>query len=419
MIAAVAFVALIALGVPIAWVLVLTSLALIAQGGDWILLESLPQQLFGGIETYALLALPLFTLLGELMGAGGIGRRLLALAGALLPPLKGGLAYVNLLANVLMASVLGSTTAQITVMSRLAVPEMERAGHPRELSATITAAGGLLAPILPPSMNLIVFAAIAQLPVAELFVAGVVPGLVMAGLFVVVIARLARRHDLPPVAPAPMAERGRVIIAALPALCVPLIAVGSILTGLATPTEAAAVSACAAVLVGMGVYRELRLRDIPGALLRAAKGAGQVLFLVACAQLLGWVLTYSNLPAMTARLLQDLTQSPLVFLLLLNLMLLALGMIMEPIPAIILTAPVLLPVATDVYGIDPVAFGIVTCVNLTLGLLTPPVGAGLYTAALLTGTRPLGLARRLIPFFLAVLVTLLGLTVAAANPFAS
>lgn len=414
MIAALAFVVLLALGVPIGWVLILTALAIIAQGGDWILLQSLPQQLYGGIESYALLALPLFTLLGELMGVGGIGRRLFALAGALLPPLKGGLAYVNLLANMLMASVLGSTTAQITVMSRLAVPEMERAGHPRDLSATITAAGGLLAPILPPSMNFIVFAAIAQLPVADLFLAGVVPGLVMAGLFVVVIARYARRHDLPSVAPQPFRGRALAILDALPALLVPVIAVGSILAGIATPTEAAAVSSFAAILIGAGVYRELRFRDIPAALLRAARGAGQVLFLVACAQLLGWVLTYSNLPALTAATLQDLTSSPLGFLLLLNILLLLLGMIMEPIPAIILTAPVLLPVATDVYGIDPVAFGVICCVNLTLGLLTPPVGAGLYTTALLTETRPLRLARLLLPFFAAVLVILLGMTLFTA-----
>ncbi|PTQ66362.1 TRAP transporter large permease [Celeribacter persicus] len=414
MIAALAFVVLLALGVPIGWVLILTALAIIAQGGDWILLQSLPQQLYGGIESYALLALPLFTLLGELMGAGGIGRRLFALAGALLPPLKGGLAYVNLLANMLMASVLGSTTAQITVMSRLAVPEMERAGHPRDLSATITAAGGLLAPILPPSMNFIVFAAIAQLPVADLFLAGVVPGLAMAGLFVVVIARYARRHDLPSVAPQPFRGRALAILDALPALLVPMIAVGSILAGIATPTEAAAVSSFAAIVIGAGVYRELRFRDIPAALLRAARGAGQVLFLVACAQLLGWVLTYSNLPALTAATLQDLTSSPLGFLLLLNILLLLLGMIMEPIPAIILTAPVLLPVATDVYGIDPVAFGVICCVNLTLGLLTPPVGAGLYTTALLTETRPLRLARLLLPFFAAVLVILLGMTLFTA-----
>jgi TRAP transporter, DctM subunit len=313
-----------------------------------------------------------------------------------------------------MASVLGSTTAQITVMSRLAVPEMERAGHPRDLSATITAAGGLLAPILPPSMNFIVFAAIAQLPVADLFLAGVVPGLVMAGLFVVVIARYARRHDLPSVAPQPFRGRALAILDALPALLVPVIAVGSILAGIATPTEAAAVSSFAAILIGAGVYRELRFRDIPAALLRAARGAGQVLFLVACAQLLGWVLTYSNLPALTAATLQDLTSSPLGFLLLLNILLLLLGMIMEPIPAIILTAPVLLPVATDVYGIDPVAFGVICCVNLTLGLLTPPVGAGLYTTALLTETRPLRLARLLLPFFAAVLVILLGMTLFTA-----
>jgi tripartite ATP-independent transporter DctM subunit len=413
MIAGLTFCILLGLGLPIAWVLTVTALALIAQTGDWVLLQSFPQQLYGGIENYALLALPLFTFLGELMGKGGIGRRLFSLAGALLPPLKGGMAYVNLLSNMLMASVLGSTTAQITVMARLAVPEMERSGHPRDIAATITAAGSLLAPVLPPSMNFIVFAAIAQLPVADLFIAGILPGLGVTALFIIVIALYARRHSLPTVASQPMRMRAHNILTAVPALVVPAIAVGSILGGLATPTEAAAVASLAAILIGVGIYREMRLRDIPVALVRAARGSGQVLFLVASAQLLGWVLTYSNLPALTAQTMQDLTTSPLGFLLLLNLLLLVLGMIMEPIPAIILTAPVLLPVATDVYGIDPVAFGVISCVNLTLGLLTPPVGAGLYTAALLTEVSPMRLARLLLPFFGAVLITLLAMSLAA------
>lgn len=415
MIAGLGFVLLLALGAPIAFVLVAVAVVLIAEQGNTLLLQGFAQQLFAGIESYSLLALPLFILLGELMGAGGIGRRLLSLAEALMPPLRAGLAQVNLLANLMMASILGSTVAQLTVMSRLAVPEMERAGYPRDLAATVTAAGGLLAPVVPPSMNLIVYAAVAQLPVADLFIASVWPGLAMGLAFVLVICWLGRRHELPRVPARPARLRLRAAAAALPALLVPLVAVGTILGGIATPTESAAMASVAAILVGGLIYRELRLRDLPRAFLRTAASAGAVLYLVAAAQVIGWVVTFGHLPAQAAEAIRSMADSPLAFLLLLNLFLLLIGTVLEPIPAIILTAPVLLPVATAAYGIDPVAFGVILCLNLALGLLTPPVGAGLYTAALLTGIRAERLSRLLIPFFMAVLAVLGGLTVLAAS----
>lgn len=414
MIAGLSFVGLMALGAPISFVLVAVAVILILASGNSILLQSFPQQLFAGIESYGLLSLPLFILLGELMGAGGIGRRLLALAQAVMPPLRAGLAHVNLLANLMMASVLGSTVAQLTVMARLSVPEMERAGYPRDLATTITAAGGLLAPVLPPSMNLIVYAAVAQVPVADLFIAGIGPGLAMAGCFAAVIWWLGRKMDLPRVPAQPLASRARAIWHALPALLVPVVAVGSILGGVATPTESAAVSSLAAMLIGGGVYRELRLSDIPGALVRTAVTSGAVLYLVAAAQIIGWAITYLGIPAQTAALMQDLADSPLTFLILLNILLLLMGTVLEPIPAIILIAPVLLPVATQTYGIDAVTFGTILSVNLTLGLLTPPVGAGLYTASLLTGVSAERLSRLLIPFFAAVIAVLAGMTILAA-----
>ncbi|MDO5622751.1 MAG: TRAP transporter large permease [Paracoccus sp. (in: a-proteobacteria)] len=415
MIAALGFAGLLGIGAPIAFVLIAAALILLTEQGSTALLPVFPQQLFAGIENYSLLALPLFILLGELMGAGGIGRRLLALAQAIMPPFRAGLAHVNLLANLMMSALLGSTVAQLTVMSRLAVPEMERAGYPRDMATAITAAGGLLAPVVPPSMNLIVFAAIAQLPVADLFLASVWPGLAMGLAFTVVICWLGRRHGLPRVPAQPAGARLRAGAAALPALVVPVVAVGSILGGIATPTESAAMAIVAALVVGGPVYRQLRLADLPGALTRTALTSGAVLFLVAAAQVLGWVVTFGNLPAMAAEAMQQIASSPLMFLLLMNVALLLIGTVMEPIPAIILTAPVLLPVATTAYGIDPVSFGVILCLNLALGLLTPPVGAGLYTAALLTGVRAERLSRLLLPFFTAVLGVLLAMTVLAAR----
>lgn len=414
MTAGLSFLALLGLGAPIAFAMIATAMILIAEGGNTALLQGFGQQLFAGIESYSLLSLPLFILLGELMGAGGIGRRLLALAQALVWPVQAGLAHVNLLANLMLASILGSTVAQLTVMARLAVPEMERAGYPRDVAATVTAAGGLLAPVVPPSMNLIVYAAIAQVPVADIFVASVIPGLALAAAFAVVIAWLGRRHALPRVPSQPAGARLRAVVQALPALVVPAIAVGSIIGGVATPTEAAAIASVAAILVGRLVYRELRLRDLPGALVRTAATAGAVLYLVAAAQVLAWVLTFGNLPAQAAAWVQDMAGTPLMFLVLLNLLLLALGTVLEPIPAIILTAPVLLPIATGVYGIDPLAFGVILCANLALGLLSPPVGAGLFTASMLTGVRAERLSLLLTPFFIAMLAVLAGMSIVAA-----
>lgn len=401
------FLALLMLGVPIAFVLAATAMIYIALSGNLILFRSYPQQFFGGLENYGLLALPLFMLLGEFMNAGGIGRRLMAFALALLGSLRGGLAYVNLLANMMMASILGSAVAQITIMSKIAVPEMERTGYPRDVSVAITAAGGLLAPIIPPSMLFIIFGVIAQMPIGDLFIAGILPGVMIFAAFIGVIAWLGRRHGFPATPKMSLRERLRPVLDALPAAVIPVAIIGTILGGLATPTEAAAIASLAALLIGLFVYREMTWRDIFPACMAAARGAAVVLFLIAAAQVFSWVITFQNLPALVAAWLQSVTSSPIIFLLLLNLLLLGLGMITDPIPAIILVVPVLLPVATDVYQIDPFQFGVVLCLNLTLGLLTPPVGTGLFAAALMGGVKAERIAKLLLPFFLATAIVIL------------
>ncbi|MEC9245456.1 MAG: TRAP transporter large permease [Pseudomonadota bacterium] len=400
------FLALLLVGLPIAFVLAATALVFIAVSGNTVLLQSYAQQLFGGLENYGLLALPMFILLGEFMNAGGIGRRLMSLSLALLGSVRGGLAYVNLIANMLMASILGSTVAQITIMSKIAVPEMEKAGYPRDVSVGITAAGGLLAPIIPPSMLFIIFGVVAQMPIGDLFISGIVPGAMMFVSFIVVIAVFARLYAFPRSERLSLRRRLAALLDALPALAIPAVIIGSILGGLATPTEAAAIATLAAMLTGLFVYREMSVADIFPAFANAARSAAVVLFLIAAAQVFSWVITFENLPARVAEGLQLITASPIVFLLLLNLLLLMLGMVTDPIPAIILVVPVLLPVATDVYGIDPFQFGVIVCLNLTLGLLTPPVGTGLFAAALMGGVKAERIAWLVTPFFVAVAVVL-------------
>lgn len=407
MILAAAFVLLTLASIPISFVLLVSALVYIAASDNAVLYESVGRQLFGGIENYGLLSLPLFILLGELMSAGGIGRRLMAFAAAMLGAVRGGLAYICLTANLMMAAILGSTVAQITVMSRLAVPEMVKAGYPKDVSVAITAAAGLLAPIIPPSMIFIIFGVVAQVPIGDLFTAGIVPGLVIFLAFAGVIGVMSGRYRFPSTAATTMAERWRSMLDAIPAALIPVVIIGSILGGLASPTESAAIACLIALVVGLFVYREMTFADIGPAFVRTAKGAAVVLFLIATAQVFSWAITFENIPAKVAVAMQAMTASPTLFMLLVTAVLIFVGMIMDPIPAIIMIVPVLLPVATGVYGIDPIQFGMVVCINLTMGLLTPPVGTGLFTAALLNDIPAGRIAVLIVPFLLVVVAALI------------
>ncbi|MCH2557590.1 MAG: TRAP transporter large permease [Alcanivorax sp.] len=401
------FIVLLAVGVPVAFVLALTALFYIFASGNTILLDSYPQQFYGGLENYGLLALPLFILVGECMNEGGIARRLMAMAAALIGSIRGGLAYINLLSNMMMASILGSTVAQITIMSRVAVPEMERVGYPRDQAMAITSAGGMLAPIIPPSMLFVIFGVIAQISIGDLFIAGIIPGVILGLAFFAVLGWMARRHDFPATEPLGWRCRVKALRDGLAAGLIPLLIVGSILGGLATPTEAAALACLASILVGRFVYREFDLRALWPALVRTARNSSIVLVLIAAANLFSWVITYENLPALAAQWIQAAAGSPQTFLLLVTLALLAVGMVLDPIPALILVVPVLLPVATGVYHISAFHFGVIVCLTLVMGLLTPPVGSALFTASALSGVRAERLALLLLPYLLVMLVVML------------
>lgn len=398
------------LGVPISVALALTAVAYIVASGDAVLLDSLPQQLVSALDSYGLLALPLFILLGEAMAAGGAGRRLVALAASMVGPVRGGLAYVSLIANVMLAAILGSTVAQLTVMTRMVVPEMEKAGYPRQDAVAITAAGAMLAPVFPPSMMFILYGVIAQVPIGDLFVAGLVPGVLMALAFFAVIALKARRVPYPRTTRLPAAARKQALIAALPSAAIPVFIVLAIATGLATPTEAGGLAALLALVLGLFVHREMRWRDLGPMFTRAAMSSAVVLFLVAAAQLVGWVLAYANLPAQIAAMLAQAAGSPLTFMLLLNVILIVIGTFLEPIPALLLVVPVTAPLAAQ-YGIDPVHLGLVISINLSLGLLTPPVGAALFAAASLSGLSPGRVAQGLMPYLAAAFAVLIFISI--------
>jgi tripartite ATP-independent transporter DctM subunit len=401
-----AFALLLVLGVPIAFVLFGAALVYIQASGNQVLFASFAQQLFSGIEAYGLIAIPLFMLAGEIMNRGGLIRRLVDLASIFVSGLRGGLAYINVLANMMMASILGSATAQISIMTQAMVPEMERAGYRRDFAAATTAAGGLLSPIIPPSMLFVIFGVLAQIAIGDLFIAGIIPGLLLTLAFIVVIALLGLAHNFPKGRWLSGREILRALVRALPSSSVPLIIVGGILFGLFSPTESAAAAALAAVVVGRFVHNELDLGELREILLRTAINSTIVLFLIATANVFGWVIIFEEVPQRLTLWMTELSNDPFVFLLLVNIALLIVGMFIDSLAALIIVVPLLLPVAQNNYGIDPFHFGVVVCINLVLGILTPPVGAGLFISAALTKV-PVGkITRALIPFLLATLAVL-------------
>ena len=413
---ALVFAVLLGIGMPIGLVLSWAALSFIYASDNAVLLDSFALQMFNALNNFGLLAIPLFVLIGELMNGAGITRRLIRLAAVFVGDLRGGLAYVNLLANMMVASILGSATAQIAMMTQVMVPEMERAGYRRDVSTAITAFGGLLGPIIPPSIVFVVYAVLAQIAVRDMLVAGIVPGLILTALFLVTIALLGRRYAYPQGRKTGWAERGRALRGALPMLTIPAVIIGTITGGFASPSEAAALGAVCAALVGLVVTRTLKLSDLGPILLRTGINSALVLFLVAAAGVFSWVLVFGRVPQGVAAWIQSVATGPIGFMLLVMLVLLLVGTIIDGIPALIMVVPILLPIATDVYGIDPVHFGVVVSVNLILGLLSPPVGIGLYVAANAAQVSPIRVFRAALPFFG---VTCLALVLLALFPWLS
>ncbi|MEM8878061.1 MAG: TRAP transporter large permease [Pseudomonadota bacterium] len=400
------FAAILLAGVPISFVLMITGTLYIWLSGNSALYGSFMQQLFSGIESYGLLAIPLFMLAGELMNAGGLTKRLVAMASVFMGGVRGGLAYINLIANMMMASIMGSAVAQIAVMSRVMVPEMEKQGYDRAFAGALTAAGGLLSPIIPPSMLFVIFGVLAQIAIGDLFIAGIIPGLILSGAFLISIAILGLFVDFPKTARATRNESLKALLAGIPALSIPFVIIGGIVFGIATPTESAALAVVAAFIIGKFVYGDLTFDAMPKVFFDTAINSSAVTFLIAAANIFGWVLIYEQVPQTVAAWASGLTDNPFVFMLLVNVMLLLVGMIIDGIAALIMVVPILLPIATEVFGIDPYHFGVVVCINLILGLLTPPVGAGLYVTAAMAQVAPGKVFKALLPFLVSTILVL-------------
>ncbi|WP_038967138.1 TRAP transporter large permease [Bradyrhizobium diazoefficiens] len=411
MITSAAFVAIMLVGVPIGLCLCLAGLVYIAASGNPVLFQSYPLQLFGGVDSYGLIAIPLFILIGEIMNGGGIPRRIVDMAMAFVGSLKGGLAYVNILANMFISSILGSATAQVAIMAQIMVPEMEKKGYDKTFAAGLTAYGGMLGPIIPPSVMFVVYSVLAQVSVSDMLIAGIVPGVILTVMFCLVIALMGYIYNYPRADYQTPRQRVMTILRTSPTLLIPIVIVGTILGGLANATESAAVGAVAAALVGKYWTKEFEFSQLPQMMLRSAIYSAIVLFLVAAAAVFSWVLIFGKVPQETAGWIQSAAKDPISFMLICNVILLVIGTVIDGIPGLIMTVPILLPVATDVYHIDPRHFGVVVVINLVLGLLSPPVGLCFFVAAAVTGAKPGKMFMVTLPFFVisCVLLVLLSL----------
>lgn len=392
------FLAAMLIGIPIAFALGIAPVIGWLIDGKPVFLKLLPQRLFIGINQFPLLAIPLFMLAGEIMNVGGITVRLVAFASALVGHLRGGLAQVNVLSSMLFAGLSGSAVADTSALGSILIPAMEKDGYTRRFAAAVTAASSVIGPIIPPSIIMVIYALVMDVSVGGLFAAGIVPGLLMGIFLMLAVGVMARRRDFPRRAERASApELWRAGRSAFLPLLTPVIILGGILSGVFTPTEAAGAAVAYALLVSFVITRDLRVADLKGVLFRAGIASATVLLVVGMATVFAGIVTLSGLPATLTAAVFGLTDNPYLVLFLVNVLLLLVGMFLDAGPAILVLGPLLGPTMAQL-GVDPLHFAVVMCVNLTVGLATPPMGLVLFVASTLTRLPVMHIAREIMPF---------------------
>ena len=360
------------------------ALVLTGAGMAWVLdfwdTQLLAQNLVAGVDSFPLLAVPFFILAGELMNSGGISQRIIAMAQAWVGHIRGGLGYVAIGAAVLMASMSGSALADTAALATILLPMMRQQGYPMHTSAGLIASGGIIAPIIPPSMPFVIYGVTTNTSISALFISGIVPGLIMGVGLIIAWKVVLRKIDLPEGKALPMKERLRATVKAFWALLMPIIIIGGMKTGIFTPTEAAVVAAFYALFVALFVHREMKIAEIHGVLVRAGKTTAIVMFLCAGAQVASYMITLADLPSTLAGWLGPLIDSPKLLMAVMMIVLVIVGTALDLTPTILIFAPVMLPIAVKA-GIDPVYFGLMFVLNGAIGLITPPVGTVLNVVA--------------------------------------
>lgn len=404
------------LGVPLIWALLATTVLVIWGFGLTHPLETIFLTYIGGVEPFILIAVPLFIVAGELLSRGGVGERIVEFARTLFGFLPGGLGIVTVASCLLFGGVSGSAIAGAAAIGSVMIPAMTNQGYSRGFAAALVSAAGTLAVIIPPSIPLLVFGFVAGASVRDLFLAGVVPGILFgAGMMLVCVWYGIRTGCDRGGGRTSAREIGRAFVEALPALLMPVIILGGIWSGTFTPTESAAVAVIYGLLVSMAWYRSLAWRDLPALFYQAFLTSAVVMVVVGATAALAWVITVEQVPVQVTAWMTEVAGSRWTFLLIANVFMLLLGIFIEPLPALVLTAPLFVPLAR-VYGIDPVHLGLIMTCNLAIGLYTPPVGGTLFVAAKLAGESIARVSRELVPIFLVTLVVLALVTYIAALP---
>jgi tripartite ATP-independent transporter DctM subunit len=403
------FALLVAIGMPVAYSLGLAALV----GAIWIELpiDAVMIQIASGVNKFSLLAIPFFVLAGAIMAEGGMSRRLVAFAGVLVGFIRGGLSLVNILASTFFGAISGSSVADTASIGSVMIPEMVKKGYPRDFATALTVSGSIQATLIPPSHNAVIYsmAAGGSISIAALFMAGVFPGLLLGATLGGYCLWLARKRGFPKGETIPLRQALRIVVDAMWGLATMVIILGGILSGVFTATESASIAVLWAFFVTMFIYRDYKWRDLPKLMHRTVKTVSIVMILIGFAASFGYIMTLMQIPLKITAALTSFTDSRIVILLCINILLLVLGTLMDMAALLLILTPILLPVVKAV-GVDPVHFGMIMIVNLGIGLITPPVGTVLFVGSAV-GKLPIEtVVRALLPFFVLLVIVLMIVT---------
>ncbi|MBN2396404.1 MAG: TRAP transporter large permease [Candidatus Atribacteria bacterium] len=402
------FAILLLVGAPIAVALGLSS-AIVLYDIMKIPLIVVPQRMFTAIDSFSFLAVPFFMLAGSFMSSGGVTKRLISFANSLVGFIRGGLALVVAVAGMFFAAISGSSAATTAALGATLLDEMEKTGYEKTFSAAIIAAGGTTGIVIPPSITLVVFGVSAGVSIGDLFLGGFAPGILMGITMCILSYFLCKKKGIKAQGKFNFIEILKSFKDSILALMMPVIVLGGIYGGIFTPTEAAAVAAVYGLIIGMFVFKELKLKDLPRVMLRATISTTLIMFIVGGANLFGWILTNAQVPHKVATYMSSISDNPTVFLMLLNVLLLFVGTLINASAAVVILVPIILPVALS-YGIDPVFLGVLMIVNLAIGCITPPVGLDLFVVSGITGISIEKISKAVLPYIIVLLIDLVILT---------
>jgi len=403
----ISFLILLSIGVPIAWSIGISSICTMLLSIPAIpAFTTVAQRMATGLDSFTLLAIPFFILAGQIMNRGGIAKRLIAFAKTLVGSLPGGLAHVNIVAAMMFGAIAGSAVAAASAIGSFMTDEMEKEGYGKDFAAAVNITSSTTGLVIPPSNILIVYSlASGGVSIATLFLAGYLPGLLTGLMLMIVATILAKKRGIKKSRRSTLSEIAISFWRAVPSLLLLFVVIGGITSGVFTATEASAVSVLYCLIL-TAIYKEINWKELPDIILESVQTTAIVMLLIGCCMSMSWIMAYENIPQLLTESLLSISDSKIVILLIINLILLFVGVFMDITPAVLIFTPIFLPIATDL-GIDPAHFGIIMIMNLTIGLCTPPVGSVLFVGVGVAGTTIQKVVRPLMPFFAAMLVALL------------